>query len=87
MMESKKIKKLEKINRNSAARFKKNGLKPPRVQTGLIDRPPRLFDQSQVHLLESVRNFSFQPFTSLPSIPFISSPRLTLIGYVLRNQQ
>jgi len=53
MMESKKIKKLEKINRNSAARFKKNGLKPPRVQTGLIDRPPRLFDQSQVHLLES----------------------------------
>jgi len=52
-MESKKIKKLEKVNRNSSVRFKKTLLKPSRAPTGQIDRPPRLDDESEVHLLES----------------------------------
>jgi len=58
-MESKKIKKLEKVNRNSSVRFKKSQLKPSRVPVGQIDRPPRLSDDSEVHLLESVSLFPF----------------------------
>ena len=54
MVENKKIKKLEKINRNSAMRFKKANLKPLRAQPRTVDKPPRLFDVDDVYLLESV---------------------------------
>jgi len=52
-MESKKIKKIQKVNKSSIARFKKSNIRPARAQVGLIKKPPRLFDESEVFVLES----------------------------------
>lgn len=53
MIDNKKIKKLEKVNKTSTVRFKKSQLKPPRAQTGVISRPSRTYDESDVYMLES----------------------------------
>lgn len=53
MMENKKIKKLEKVNRNSTIRFKKSNLKPSRAQVGTISKPVQVSDGSEVFMIES----------------------------------
>jgi len=84
-MESKKIKKLEKVNRNSSVRFKKTLLKPSRAPTGQIDRPPRLDDESEVHLLESV-SYSLQFPSLLPYFLVYLKSVLLSIGPLLWSQ-
>jgi len=59
MNESKKIKKLEKVNKSTTARFKKENSRPSRARTETLCRPPRAFDESEVYLIECV-NFLFQ---------------------------
>jgi len=56
MTENKKIKKLEKVNRNSAIRFKKAQVRPERSKFGIIHKPPRDVGESEIHLFESVKD-------------------------------
>lgn len=60
MNESKKIKKLEKVNKNNAARFKKEKARPSRAKTETIIKPPRAFDESEVYLIESDQFFGIK---------------------------
>jgi len=53
MSEYKVIKKFGKVNRSSAQRFKKTSSKPSRAQTALVDRPSRITDQNDFHLIEA----------------------------------
>jgi hypothetical protein len=52
-MESKKIKKMARVNKNLVARFKKSNARPERARVGVVHKPSRLFAENEVLVMES----------------------------------
>jgi len=85
-MESKKIKKMARVNKNLVARFKKSNARPERAQVGVVHKPSRLFADNEVLVMESVRVSSPSPLLSYSFHPLFFPSVLTLLGFLLWSQ-